>query len=125
MKPKLRTDMTSAASPIREYHAHFYFTEATAASAAERMARAREALGARPDIWHWTSFPKPVGPHPTPMWEMDFGASALEGVIPWLMLHRGPHSVLVHPDTGSDLPDHRDHALWLGPPLELLWDRLT
>ena len=30
-------------------------------------------------------------------------------------LHRGDLTVLVHPNTGQELEDHRDRAIWLGP----------
>ena len=35
------------------------------------------------------------------------------------MLNRDGLTVFVHPGTGDDLADHRDHALWLGEKLEL------
>jgi DOPA 4,5-dioxygenase len=42
----------------------------------------------------------------------------------WLMRHHGPHSILIHPNTGDDLADHTRHALWLGEPLDLNLDNL-
>jgi aromatic ring-cleaving dioxygenase len=42
-------------------------------------------------------------------------------VVRWLSLHRGAHSVLVHPHTqAGGLKDHTDHAIWLGPQLPLV-----
>ncbi|MFQ5938851.1 MAG: DOPA 4,5-dioxygenase family protein [Alphaproteobacteria bacterium] len=35
------------------------------------------------------------------------------------MLNRDGLTVFVHPETGDDLADHLDHALWLGEKLEL------
>jgi len=35
------------------------------------------------------------------------------------MLNRDGLTILVHPETGDDVPDHRDHALWLGAKLDL------
>ncbi len=35
------------------------------------------------------------------------------------MLNRGGLTILVHPETGDDLADHSDHAVWLGPSLTL------
>jgi aromatic ring-cleaving dioxygenase len=40
------------------------------------------------------------------------------------MLNRGPLDVLVHPETGDDLADHRDHAMWLGDRLPLRLETL-
>lgn len=35
-------------------------------------------------------------------------------VVAWLTLNRGALDVLMHPNTGDALVDHRDRALWLG-----------
>ena len=35
------------------------------------------------------------------------------------MLNRRGHAVLVHPNTGDGLADHRDYPLWLGERLAL------
>ena len=35
------------------------------------------------------------------------------------MLERRGLTVLVHPETGHDLEDHRDRALWMGRVLDL------
>jgi len=40
-------------------------------------------------------------------------------VVPWLMLNREGLDVLVHPETGDNVIDHLDHALWLGKKLKL------
>jgi len=58
------------------------------------------------------------------MWEADFinatdVPSQFAMVVSWLMLNHGPHSVLVHPNTGNELRDHTEHALWLGEKVQL------
>ena len=35
-------------------------------------------------------------------------------LVPWLALKRDGLTVFIHPETGDDVPDHRDHAIWLG-----------
>ena len=40
------------------------------------------------------------------------------------MLNRRGLTVLVHPETGHDLEDHRDRALWMGRVLDLRLDVL-
>jgi aromatic ring-cleaving dioxygenase len=45
-------------------------------------------------------------------------------LLSWLMLNRGPLDVLVHPETGDDLADHRDHAMWVGEMLPLRLETL-
>ncbi|KAK7061000.1 hypothetical protein VNI00_000735 [Paramarasmius palmivorus] len=37
----------------------------------------------------------------------------------WLVIHRGPCSVLIHPNTGNDLKDHIELATWMGQPWPL------
>jgi DOPA 4,5-dioxygenase len=32
----------------------------------------------------------------------------------WLTLNHGDLTVFIHPNTGQDLEDHRDRALWIG-----------
>jgi DOPA 4,5-dioxygenase len=100
---------------IRGYHAHVYYDAATR-PVAERL---REAIGAafpaRLGRWH----DQPVGPHPTSMYQVAFAVEQFPRLVPWLMLNRGPLTVLVHPETGDDYTDHSAHAVWLGPPLPL------
>jgi aromatic ring-cleaving dioxygenase len=109
--------MSGFADPaaIRGYHAHVYYDAGTRAEA-ERL---REAIGAafeaRLGRWH----DQPVGPHPTSMYQVAFAVEAFPGLVPWLMLNRGPLTVLVHPETGDDYTDHSQFAMWLGPPLPL------
>ena len=42
-------------------------------------------------------------------------------VLPWLALNRKGLVVFLHPLTGDELADHRDHAIWMGAlrPLDL------
>ena len=35
-------------------------------------------------------------------------------VVGWLALNHGALDVFVHPNTGDQLRDHRDSAMWLG-----------
>lgn len=60
-----------------------------------------------------------IGPHPLPMFEAWFKASALDSVVRWAMLNRQGLSVMFHPISGDDLSDHRDHSFWLGQTLPL------
>lgn len=52
----------------------------------------------------------------------EFGA-----FVPWLVINRGPLSVLVHPNTDDPRRDHTQRATWLGErmPLDMsLFDRM-
>ncbi len=100
---------------ITEYHAHIYYRPDTRAAAAAL----REQLDARFTVrlgrWHDAL----VGPHTANMYQVAFAPAEFARLVPWLMLNRGPHDLLVHPETGNDLVDHRDHAMWMGERLPL------
>lgn len=100
------------------YHAHVYYDDGTRAVAAEL----REALarGFEVQLGRWRD--EPVGPHPQAMYQVAFAAAEFPRVVPWLMEHHGPLSVLIHPNSGDDLGDHAHRALWLGPQLALRLD---
>ena len=57
---------------------------------------------------------KPVGPHPMRSYQLAFPAASFSHVVGWLALNHGSLDVFVHPNTGDELRDHRDSALWLG-----------
>lgn len=61
-----------------------------------------------------------IGPHYFPFWEVDVArVDVFSKVISWFLLHHGSLSVLIHPQTGQQLKDHTNHALWLGKQLDL------
>lgn len=100
---------------IEGYHAHIYY-DARTRPIAERL---REAMGSgfRVQLGRWHD--RPVGPHPTSMYQVAFPVAELARLLPWLMLNRDGLSVLVHPLTGDDYLDHARFPLWLGQPLPL------
>ena len=81
---------------------------------------------------HARIFERPVGPWPTPMWQLVIRPNKtfekfeekIGKVILWLMLNRDQFSVMIHPNTsknkidefefGGDLLDHTQYVLWLG-----------
>jgi aromatic ring-cleaving dioxygenase len=101
---------------ITGWHAHVYFDPATRA-AAEAL---RDGIAERfPDAvlgrWH----DRPVGPHPSGMYQVAFAPELLPGLLPFLALHRAGLTVLLHPETGRPRADHTAHALWMGAILPL------
>ena len=102
---------------IKGYHAHVYFDASTI-----DQARALCELAAK-------TFPlsmgrvheQPVGPHPDWSCQLAFASEYVGVVMPWLALNRKGLVVFMHPLTGDDLADHRDHAIWMGAirPLDL------
>jgi len=95
---------------IADYHAHVYYDAASKATAA----RLRDAIAARFEVklgrWH----DEPIGPHPMGSYQVVFDPALFATLVPWLALNRAGLTVLVHPNTGDDLSDHRDRAIWLG-----------
>jgi aromatic ring-cleaving dioxygenase len=102
---------------ISGYHAHIYFPTANPVEGAAYQEQVRERFGADVTVGRFHAVP--VGPHPIAMFQVAFGLGHLESIVAWLIEHRAGRSVLIHPRTGDDLVDHRDHALWLGPALPL------
>jgi DOPA 4,5-dioxygenase len=105
---------------ITGYHAHVYYHAGSKAAAAEL----RDAIESRFDVrlgrWH----DRPVGPHPSWSYQIAFAPALFAEFVPWLALNRGGLTIFLHPETGDAVPDHRDHALWLGDKAELNLDAL-
>lgn len=103
---------------IPSFHAHIYYDDDTRAAAAA----VREALDRQfpVELGRWRD--EPVGPHPEPMYQVAFAGEHFAAITQWLMLNRRGLTVFVHPNTGDDLADHRDHPLWMGRMLELRLD---
>ena len=102
------------------FHAHSYFAPDTRG----RAIAIREAAGDHFDVVLGRVWDHPVGPHPCPSFQIAFEPSQFGAVVPWLMLNRDGLDVLVHPETGDDVPDHTVQALWLGTMRELDIDKL-
>jgi DOPA 4,5-dioxygenase len=102
--------MPADTAAITGYHAHVYYD----AASKQKAARLREALDGAFDVklgrWH----DRPVGPHPCGSYQIAFGPGLFGALVPWLALNRDGLTVFIHPETGDDVPDHRDFAIWLG-----------
>ncbi|KAJ7612478.1 DOPA-like domain-containing protein [Mycena polygramma] len=102
----------------------------------------------QPEMTVYPMKDKPVGPHPTPMFEVNvFTPHQTGALFSWLAVNRGPcsyvithmliicflfcssipyshpiNSVLIHPNTDDELADHTTLATWMGTPLPLKTD---
>lgn len=65
-----------------------------------------------------------IGPHPVPMFEIDFKAEHLGRMVEWLYFNRGTLPALIHRDTKPEKIEHTTNAIWLGTPLPLKIDEL-
>ncbi len=104
-----------AANPITGYHAHVYYDPAYRAPAAALREAVGDSFTVELGRWH----DQPIGPHPRASYQIAFAAETFADIVPWLMRNRGGLTILVHPETGDDLADHSDHAMWLGDSLAL------
>ncbi len=109
--------MTPDTRRISGYHAHVYFDASTLAQARRLCEDAARLFPLQMGRVH----ERPIGPHPDWSCQLAFAPEAFGAVIPWLALHRGGLVVFVHPLSGNELLDHRDHAMWMGAirPLDL------
>ena len=99
-------------SIIDSWHAHVYF-DASTRDAAWALRQTIEAeMAGRMQMGRFHE--KPVGPHPMWSYQLAFPAANFSDVLGWLVLNHGSLDVFVHPNTGDQLRDHRDCALWLG-----------
>lgn len=104
-------------SRITGFHAHVYFDDGSAERARTVCERARDLFPVTMGRIHM----RPVGPHTMASCQLAFGPEAFAEVMSWLALNRDGLVVFTHPETGDDLVDHRDHAIWMGAvvPLDL------
>ncbi len=97
---------------ISDWHAHVYFDAATRQQAWALRATIEAQLAGRMEMGRFHE--KPVGPHPMWSYQLRIQAADFAHVVGWLALNHGVLDVFIHPNTGDDLRDHRDSALWLG-----------
>ncbi len=105
---------------IEDYHAHVYYD----AASKETAGRLRAAVEARFEVtmgrWH----DRPVGPHPRWSYQIAFKPEVFAMLVPWLALNRDGLVIFIHPNTGEDLTDHAERAIWLGEKVTLNLDAL-
>ncbi|QKZ02292.1 DOPA 4,5-dioxygenase family protein [Pseudomonas eucalypticola] len=103
---------------INGYHAHVYFDASTLAQA---RALCEEAARLFPEVVMGRVHEKQVGPHPDWSCQLAFGPQLVSEMLPWLAMNRRGLVVFMHPLSGDELADHRDHAIWMGAvrPLKL------
>lgn len=108
---------------IDSWHAHVYFEASTRDAAWALRERAVESLAPIAAIGRFHE--RPVGPHPMWSFQLSFAPGALRDVVEWLLHHRGGLDVFMHPNTGDELGDHRDRAIWFGRSHALNLDALS
>jgi len=107
---------------IQDWHAHVYFDAITVAPAQALREKIETTFD---DIVMGRFHERPVGPHPRFSYQVAFKNEQLAPLLSWLALNRGDLTIFVHPNTGQDLEDHRDRAIWLGQQVPLVLDIFT
>ena len=104
---------------ITGYHAHVYYDAETRPRAADlragfeaRFAERLEANAGEIRMGRWHD--NPIGPHPMGSYQIAFPPELFAQIVPWLVLNRQGLTVFIHPETGDDVTDHSDYAIWLG-----------
>ena len=109
------------APEIKDWHAHVYFDPATRDPAWALRERIEKEFEIQMGRFH----EKPVGPHPMFSYQVTVLNEQIGPMISWLTLNHGDLIVFIHPNTGQDLEDHRDRAVWIGKSVQLMLDIFT
>jgi aromatic ring-cleaving dioxygenase len=99
-------------SSIESWHAHVYFDAASRDAAWALREVINVELAGQMEMGRFHE--RPVGPHPMWSYQLAIQAGNFHQVLGWLTLNHGVLDVFVHPNTGDEMRDHRDCALWLG-----------
>lgn len=95
------------------YHAHVYWSTPEQRDIAlklrNNLAETSAGLGR---VWD-----KPIGPHPLPMYQVNYCDDIKDAVEN--LLNNKNLTVLLHEDTGDDLRDHTEGTRWIGSELRL------
>lgn len=102
---------------ITDWHAHVYFDAQTRDAARAFREVVAVQFGDCVSIGRFHE--RPVGPHPQWSFQVAFAPAEFAAVVGWLALNHGALDVFVHPNTGDQLRDHRDRAIWLGRSYQL------
>jgi len=100
---------------VLDYHAHIYFDE----SSFDKAVKLSQVIAKEFEVSIGKLYQKPVGPHPKWNCQILFETDLFAPITSWLMLNRDGLTIFLHPNTGDDLLDHTEYAIWMGELLEL------
>lgn len=95
---------------IHSYHSHIYYDAATLGQARALCEEAVRLFGLKMGRMH----ERPVGPHPDWSCQLTIPVEDIGAVLGWLALNRKGLVIFTHPETGNELADHAEHAIWMG-----------
>lgn len=100
-----------AEASIRDFHAHIYYDPEEVELAKRLAAAVQSRFPVAVGHFHL----RPVGPHPRGSVQLTVPRDAFGDVAQFLALNRGSLTIFAHTETGEDLRDHTEHAIWFGP----------
>ncbi len=106
---------------IKDWHAHIYFDAASRDAAWALRERIEKGFAIEMGRFH----ERLVGPHPRFSYQVGLKNEQFQPFMSWLTMNRGDLTVFIHPNTGHDLEDHRDRAIWMGQQVPLVLDIFT
>jgi DOPA 4,5-dioxygenase len=98
-------------------HAHIYYVPETRAVAERFRAKVIAEFGSSVQVSRLID--RLIGPHPEPMFEVDFRADLLPKIGPFLDREREGLDILIHRVSEDEVNDHTVRAKWLGTPRKL------
>lgn len=105
---------------IKEFHFHVYFFQKNEDSVRFAL-ELRDKIIKLVEKGYFQVVPnprvnmEPRGPHPVGSYSVWCPKEHFHRLFSFFLLHRGNHSVLVHPLTREDVIDHTERAVWMGP----------
>ncbi|MBT5435207.1 MAG: DOPA 4,5-dioxygenase family protein [Alphaproteobacteria bacterium] len=104
---------TVGSDVIHGYHAHINFD----LEVRDTAVALREEIGKQFDVILGRVWDKPIGPHLKSMFQVAFGPNEFSKFVPWLMVNHQGLAIFIHPETGDEVADHRDNAMWINEKL--------
>lgn len=111
-----RFELIYPPQPFTYFHSHIYFDDKTI-DQAEKFHQKFQSLDTPVQVSRMIH--KPIGPHPVPMFEVDFKAENFLKMIQFMQENRDGLNILVHPLSGNEILDHTDYAMFLGQKVDL------
>ena len=100
---------------INNFHIHLYYDETSIHLAKDLANEIKGKFSIGVGRFH----EKNVGPHPRWSVQLSVPTDLFGEVLSDVAINRKGLTVFSHPDTGNDLIDHTDNAIWMGEILEL------
>jgi aromatic ring-cleaving dioxygenase len=105
---------------VKSYHAHVYYNDDETGRAENVRLKLQTELPGEVKVHGLVA--RAIGPHPRPMFEVDFQSSRLHQIKEWFEKNNDGLSVMIHPITGDHVKDHQDLSVWVGKKLDLKLD---